>query len=253
MNHSVETPPGSSPNSPSLLFEYQCRSGKFIRLANRIEKNRFGSENRIESKLSCPNWNALYATGPCYRRTRPANTKHVYLSGGSRSTSSNRCCCNLITRQIWLDENLNSPMNNGVKHYTQHTHVRVHTIRTWLTTSSCRSALVVTKSFSTPDVNNTTFCCRIDREIPKSPNAHRTISSNKNCYNQWQHFYLFIFMLFAATFCHMTTVGVVIPTISQQKQWQPINLNKKEGGWKIKTYEKSNIRKRHYTRISPNI
>jgi len=32
-----ETPPGPSPNSPSLLFEYQCRSGKFISLANRIE------------------------------------------------------------------------------------------------------------------------------------------------------------------------------------------------------------------------
>ena len=32
-----ETPPGPSPNSLSLLFEYQCRSGKFIRLANRIE------------------------------------------------------------------------------------------------------------------------------------------------------------------------------------------------------------------------
>ena len=35
-----ETPPGPSPNSPSLLFEYQCRSGKFIRLANRIVSNR---------------------------------------------------------------------------------------------------------------------------------------------------------------------------------------------------------------------
>jgi len=34
-----ETPPGPSPNSPSLLFEYQCRSGKFIILANRIESN----------------------------------------------------------------------------------------------------------------------------------------------------------------------------------------------------------------------
>ena len=32
-----ETPPGPSPNSPSLLFEYQCTSSKFIRLANRIE------------------------------------------------------------------------------------------------------------------------------------------------------------------------------------------------------------------------
>jgi len=41
-----DTPPGPSPNSPSLLFEYQCRSGKFIRLANRIE-------------TFCPNWNAL--------------------------------------------------------------------------------------------------------------------------------------------------------------------------------------------------
>ena len=36
-----ETPPGQSPNSPSLLFEYQCRSGKFIRLANRIESKLF--------------------------------------------------------------------------------------------------------------------------------------------------------------------------------------------------------------------
>ena len=33
------------------LFKYQCTSGKFIRLPNRIEKNRFGSENRIESFL----------------------------------------------------------------------------------------------------------------------------------------------------------------------------------------------------------
>ena len=35
----------------NLLFEYQCTSGKFIRLPNRIEKNRFGSENRIETFL----------------------------------------------------------------------------------------------------------------------------------------------------------------------------------------------------------
>ena len=47
--------------TPNLLFEYQCTSGTFIRLPNRIEskKNRFGSENRIESKLFCPNRNAL--------------------------------------------------------------------------------------------------------------------------------------------------------------------------------------------------
>jgi len=36
-----ETPPGPSPNSPSLLFEYQCTSGKFFRLANRIESKHF--------------------------------------------------------------------------------------------------------------------------------------------------------------------------------------------------------------------
>ena len=56
-----ETPPGPSPNSPSLLFEYQCRSGKFIRLGNRIEKNRFGSENRIESKLNFARIGMLYS------------------------------------------------------------------------------------------------------------------------------------------------------------------------------------------------
>jgi len=63
MNHS--TPPGPSPISPSLLFEYQCRSGKFIRLANRIESKksiRQRESNRIESKLFCPNWNALQYT-----------------------------------------------------------------------------------------------------------------------------------------------------------------------------------------------
>jgi len=37
--------------TPNLLFEYQCTSGKFIRLPN-----------RIESKLFCPNWNALVTT-----------------------------------------------------------------------------------------------------------------------------------------------------------------------------------------------
>ena len=57
-----ETPPGPSPNSPSLLFEYQCRSGKYIRLAN-----------RIESKLFCPNWNALLR-GSCRYLTAVAES-----------------------------------------------------------------------------------------------------------------------------------------------------------------------------------
>jgi len=43
--------------TPNLLFEYQCTSGKFIRLPNLIEK--IYSVARIESKLFCPNWNAL--------------------------------------------------------------------------------------------------------------------------------------------------------------------------------------------------
>jgi len=56
-----ETPLGPSPNSPSLLFEYQCTSGKFIRLANRIKK--IDSVARIESnrnflpELECSNPN----------------------------------------------------------------------------------------------------------------------------------------------------------------------------------------------------
>jgi len=49
-----ETPPGTSPNSPSLLFEYQCRSGKFIRLAKRIESNRnFFSELECSTRQHC--------------------------------------------------------------------------------------------------------------------------------------------------------------------------------------------------------
>ena len=40
-----------------LLFEYQCTSGKYIRLPNRIEK--IDSVARIESNQNCPNWNAL--------------------------------------------------------------------------------------------------------------------------------------------------------------------------------------------------
>ena len=42
-----ETPPGPSPNSPSLLFEYQRRSGKFIILPNRIESKKIDSVARI--------------------------------------------------------------------------------------------------------------------------------------------------------------------------------------------------------------
>ena len=42
--------------TPNLLFEYQCTSGKFIRLPNRIESNRI---------FFSPNWNALLRAGTC--------------------------------------------------------------------------------------------------------------------------------------------------------------------------------------------
>ena len=47
--------------TPNLIFEYQCTSGKFIRLPNRIEK--IDSVAKIESKLFCPHWNALASSG----------------------------------------------------------------------------------------------------------------------------------------------------------------------------------------------
>jgi len=40
--------------TPNLLFEYQCTSGKFITLPNRIESKLFFS----------PNWNALLVCIP---------------------------------------------------------------------------------------------------------------------------------------------------------------------------------------------
>jgi len=47
--------------TPNILFEYQCTSGKFIRLPNRIESKKIDSVARIESNrnIFCPNWNAL--------------------------------------------------------------------------------------------------------------------------------------------------------------------------------------------------
>jgi len=68
-----QTPPGPSPNSPSLLFEYQCRSGKFIRLANRIEK--IDSVEKIESNIFCPNWNALVRG----TKTNHGTNNHLHL------------------------------------------------------------------------------------------------------------------------------------------------------------------------------
>ena len=47
--------------TPNLQFEYQCTSGKFIRLPNQIESKKIYSVARIESNRNFlrPNWNAL--------------------------------------------------------------------------------------------------------------------------------------------------------------------------------------------------
>ena len=57
-----ETPPGASPNSPSLLFEYQCTSGKCFKLANRIESKLFLPE------LECSTGDVLTPTYIIRRR-----------------------------------------------------------------------------------------------------------------------------------------------------------------------------------------
>ena len=66
-----ETPPGPSPNSPSLLFEYQCRSGKFVRSANRIESKKIDSVARIESNRNFfARIGMLYLLHNCTRKCR---------------------------------------------------------------------------------------------------------------------------------------------------------------------------------------
>ena len=74
-----ETPPGPSPNSTSLLFQYQCRSGKFIRLANRIESKKIDSVARIES-----NRNFLARIGMLYWRFwgNELNDRHARMNVG---------------------------------------------------------------------------------------------------------------------------------------------------------------------------
>ena len=76
-----ETPPGPSPNSPSLLFEYQCRSGKFIRLANRIEK--IDPVARIESKTFLPELE-------CSTQQSVTNRKRTSLADRYNMTPANK-------------------------------------------------------------------------------------------------------------------------------------------------------------------
>jgi len=56
--------------TPKLLFEYQCTSGKFIRLPN-----------RIKSKLFCPNWNALAETSATYFSSIRQNISAIAVRG----------------------------------------------------------------------------------------------------------------------------------------------------------------------------
>ena len=46
--------------TPNLPFEYQCTSGKFIRLPNRIEKIDSVARIELNGNFFCPNWNALH-------------------------------------------------------------------------------------------------------------------------------------------------------------------------------------------------
>jgi len=75
--------------TPNLIFEYQCTSGKFIRLPNR--KNRFGSENRIETflpELECSSkqWQFLVTHFSTTCNTAASSEKH--RSGVSLSVLS---------------------------------------------------------------------------------------------------------------------------------------------------------------------
>ena len=94
-----ETPPGPPPNSPSLLFEYQCRSGKFIRLANQIEI--IDLVSRIDSNLNffCLNWNALLFIGLFIFRSATSVEQRVFHRHVCLSVTS-MYCAHGLTRQL---------------------------------------------------------------------------------------------------------------------------------------------------------
>ena len=73
--------------TPNLLFEYQCTSGKFIRLPYRIEKNQFGSENRIEIFLPELECSSLQSTC-CEHVALCAIVKGDNTSSSSSTSSS---------------------------------------------------------------------------------------------------------------------------------------------------------------------
>jgi len=107
-----ETPPGPSPNSPSLLFEYQCRSSKVIRLASRIGSKksiRQRESNRIETfspELECSS--LFHSSRVAESRSgcaaeRPA--ERTYQSTAA-ATSSNGAIARRSTANIMLTAQL---------------------------------------------------------------------------------------------------------------------------------------------------
>ena len=93
----TETPPGPSPNSPSLLFEYQRRSGKFIRLANRIES--------FLPELECSTqgeWRTRCTAAPaCFTRPalRACDRDFMISSEGGRPGPRRQVCVLLVRRR----------------------------------------------------------------------------------------------------------------------------------------------------------
>ena len=97
--------------TPNLLFEYQCSSGKFIRLPNR--KNRFGSENRIETFL--PELECSRSRVTCYKYSITCQDdlltvdnaqSHVTafrpISEAARSWSDDNDTCYALTLLQWI-------------------------------------------------------------------------------------------------------------------------------------------------------
>jgi len=68
------------------IVEYQCTSAKFIRLPN-----------RIESKLFCPNWNALICTSTCTHLCRAQDVS---------------CCCSVVGLSVGVGHG-RAPCKNG--------------------------------------------------------------------------------------------------------------------------------------------
>ena len=101
-----ETPPGSSPNSPSLLFEYQCRSGKFIRLANRIEK--IDSVEKIESNIFLPELecsSTWYQNQPWYEQSSSSS------DNGADSIPSN--IAPRVNKQVCVEKAVQQTMKSN--------------------------------------------------------------------------------------------------------------------------------------------